>query len=859
MANKYNSQTGDLYKKDILKMPEGYYSGDKPNPNLRAFVEKHIKEWPYNSENDDYDVPAFDKPIVATGATAIYNMHSYHQGKKPHDAIREYIQHYTKPGALVLDPFSGSGGTLLAALMDGRKAIAIDRSPAATFITKNYCTPVDMDELQKAFEELKRNVKTEIDWLYETRCERCGGKATTAYTVYSQVLQCPRCLGKLALFDCVEVDGETAQGKPKKINACPHCHKKGIVEEISTRIEKLGEVPVLVSYLCESGCRPARGERRHNDSNKKKRDYFERYDLGKIKEIGEKDIPYWYPKNRMMNAPEDKERWALLWRRGIHKGITHVKDFFTKRNLWALTIIRKYATINVEPVIADLTMAALTGSMLHLSRMSQHKEGGGGIMVGTFYIPPIFKERNAYRNLSDKLDVIIKAKDYTNTLLTFPAFVSTQSACVIGQISSCSIDYIFTDPPYADTVQYGELNFIWEAWLGFDLEWHSDEIIVNDYRGKTENDWASMMLMAMAECYRVLKPGRWCSLCYHDTSEGTWALLQDIMAEVGFIADKTDGVLFIDKQQKSYNQYTADKVNKRDLVINFRKPKLGEVTATVAITGDEDETTFNEKVRQIIRDYIGDNPGCSKDRIYDEVVSRMVRSGQMEAHDFSELLSQVADETKVEGEKSQGGRWYLKEIELVMADDAETAREDTAAEKVGAFIKVHLKKHPGNEGVHYSDIFENYIYAVKDKPRRQLVEFLPDYFYKTDQGTWRLPASEEEDRAKREARVKGLGRRVKRYIAQLEQGAVISDHERPNDSTLAEWLRHCKRSGLYEQGKLLYEKGGINLDNLTEEVMVNVEEDYQVCVRMLSRSGGIGGEKKQKRGAKERSLFSPND
>ena len=32
------------------------------------------------------------------------------------------------------------------------------------------------------------------------------------------------------------------------------------------------------------------------------------------------------------------------------------------------------------------------------------------------------------------------------------------------------------------------------------------------------------MKKAMAECYRVLKPGRWLSLCYHDTSEGTWAL-----------------------------------------------------------------------------------------------------------------------------------------------------------------------------------------------------------------------------------------------------------------------------------------------------------------------------------------------
>ena len=57
-----------------------------------------------------------------------------------------------------------------------------------------------------------------------------------------------------------------------------------------------------------------------------------------------------------------------------------------------------------------------------------------------------------------------------------------------------------------------------------------------------------------------------------------------------------------------------------------------------------------------------------------------------------------------------------------------------------------------------------------------------------------------------------------------------------NDITLGEWIRHCKRSGLYEQGKLLYEKSGLNLGNLPEDIMVNVEEDYQVCVRMLERS-----------------------
>ena len=128
----------------------------------------------------------------------------------------------------------------------------------------------------------------------------------------------------------------------------------------------------------------------------------------------------------------------------------------------------------------------------------------------------------------------------------------------------------------------------------------------------------------------------------------------------------------------------------------------GEATATFVITGEEDKTTFNEKVHKIIRDYIGANPGCTIDRIYDEVVSRMVRSGRMEAHNFNELLGQVADEAKVEREKGQGGRWYLKESELVVVDAAETAREDTAAENIGAFIKGHLKKHLGDEGLQRS-------------------------------------------------------------------------------------------------------------------------------------------------------------
>jgi len=75
------------------KIPEGYYSGDKPNLNLRRFVEENAT--PYGPETDDYKVRAFNRPIETTKATAIYNMHVY-WSKKPHTAIRQYIQHYTQ-------------------------------------------------------------------------------------------------------------------------------------------------------------------------------------------------------------------------------------------------------------------------------------------------------------------------------------------------------------------------------------------------------------------------------------------------------------------------------------------------------------------------------------------------------------------------------------------------------------------------------------------------------------------------------------------------------------------------------------------------------------------------------------------
>ena len=62
--------------------------------------------------------------------------HSYHT-KVPPKAIEQYIKHYTNPGDIILDGFSGSGMTGVAARTLGRNIILNDISTLASFISSN--------------------------------------------------------------------------------------------------------------------------------------------------------------------------------------------------------------------------------------------------------------------------------------------------------------------------------------------------------------------------------------------------------------------------------------------------------------------------------------------------------------------------------------------------------------------------------------------------------------------------------------------------------------------------------------------------------------------------------------------------
>jgi hypothetical protein len=400
-----------------------------PNPKLPEFIAQHAT--PYDPEHDDYDVPAFDRDLIVDKAAppkAIYDMHTY-WSKKHWAAIREYIRHYLpekyypRGTGLVLDCFAGSGMTGVAAMMEDRPCVLIDASPAAAFISYCYTHPVDPEELRAAYEQMMTepypkalreklrkitgeaitNLGEELDWLYATRCDRCGGKATTEYVVYSERFQCPNCAEVLPLFECPEekvpypVGGKKAQKTElKKRRVCPHCLTKSRGNPhrdfvISTRTKKFGPVPVLIRYRCVGSCKPAADERRHDENPRtRKGKYFEEYDLAKIAQVDEATIPHWYPHRKMMDVEDGTQPWGVKWRAGTSNFRT-VAELYTKRNLWALGAwLAALRRTRQEQASIETLQLAFTGVCMGLSRMNQYRPNVSfplNIMKGTYYIP----------------------------------------------------------------------------------------------------------------------------------------------------------------------------------------------------------------------------------------------------------------------------------------------------------------------------------------------------------------------------------------------------------------------------------------------------------------------------------------
>jgi DNA modification methylase len=100
------------------------------------------------------------------GAKRHWGSHPYFT-RRAWNVVQEYIRTFSQPGDTILDPFGGSGVTAVEALVLGRKAIHSDINPLANFICQNIAvSPVDIDAFSAAFNEIERNCKDPINYVY---------------------------------------------------------------------------------------------------------------------------------------------------------------------------------------------------------------------------------------------------------------------------------------------------------------------------------------------------------------------------------------------------------------------------------------------------------------------------------------------------------------------------------------------------------------------------------------------------------------------------------------------------------------------------------------------------------------------
>ena len=436
----------------------------------------------------------------------------------------------------------------MAAMM-GRSGIGIDRSPAAVFISNGALNLPPGTEIRKAWSRLVETVGPDIQALYATSCHRCRGPATVRYTVIADLLKCPDCGEEFTAADVYK------KGRSRR---CSDCNAK-----LPRSPKRFGARAIETSAQCESGCKPAIFRRRGDDADPAAARFFHEYDLGNVRDVGRMDVSCWYPDDRFPSGLKTAELFG--------RGIRTTSALFSRRNLMAMALLR-HAIDKLPQRQWEAMLFCFTAALTSTSLKSQHVEGGGGYLSGMYYIPPVRKERNALASMGRIVSQVARGADEMHSTGNFPpeTWVGLGSATDLRVLRDDAIDLAFLDPPYSDKIQFSELNFVWESWLGLVEDWGSEEIVINRVRNKSPKQWRDKMGQVADEVYRVLKPGGHAALTYDDPRHGTWPVLLGEFERAGFETVSAGKPFTV--RQHTFVQRRSLSASRADSLTIFRKP-----------------------------------------------------------------------------------------------------------------------------------------------------------------------------------------------------------------------------------------------------------------------------------------------
>lgn len=282
-------------------------------------------------------------------------------------------------------------------------------------------------------------------------------------------------------------------------------------------------------------------------------------------------IKEWYPKKKLI----------LNSRISAKKGMT-VADLFDTRSLSShaklLSLINELPNSNEK----DLLLLAFTSNIANCSKLvppirSRGEMAPGAWMTG-FYTGETYLENNVFHYFSNRFKKILAGKKEFLDQLSYTSgstsYEITNYDAKKLNIESQTIDFIFTDFPYGDTVPYFEQSIIWNSWLDLPVQ-YKEEIVISDSKERNKNidAFEKDIKKAITEIYRVLKPNKYFIFTYHSLSGLEWLSITNSLIKAGFKIEEAEMLI-----QKTFTprQLNNNRTIKGDMIVVCKKNSIKE-------------------------------------------------------------------------------------------------------------------------------------------------------------------------------------------------------------------------------------------------------------------------------------------
>jgi len=519
----------------------------------------------------------------------------------PHDqdAAVAYSSPLDLAGAVVLDPFSGSGVTGVEVLKLGGHPVCFDINPVATLVERQAMQPWSMADLAMAYEAVESACREEVDRLHRTEDGR-----TVLYYFWVATVECPQCSDRVRLF-ASPVFSKNAYPKrvPRAQVVCPEClavKESRYDFEVETcpnghTINQRGAVRGQMA-TCPSGHTFKTLKALHGSTPA-----YEMYakmvanqDSSKVYEgITDWDRDLYAECVQLLSdmpadavlpvgdlAPGNNTDQALKW------NFRQWRDFFNARQLVSLSLIATAIRDLPGPSPEREALAALFSGTLEFSNLFTSFKGEGTGAVRHMFSHHILKPERTpleahpwgtpqssgsfstlYRSRLQRAheykvkptDLVVAGADVERvTGLAQPlaativgswaefaeaegqrAYVATRNSADTD-LPDGSVDLIVTDPPYMDNVHYAELADFFHAWLrGIRPHEAYAETTTTRASGEVQNadprEFGKAIEAVWAECERVLKPGGLLAFTFHQARISGWIQVIESLRRAGFV------------------------------------------------------------------------------------------------------------------------------------------------------------------------------------------------------------------------------------------------------------------------------------------------------------------------------------